>query len=259
MLTFHRRVVALGAVLSAALLVACGGGGSTTTTLSYDTDRIQVTAFHGQAADVNASQDASVTINVTASDPPSGNTYIAVRDSASGFGGRAIEVLQQSDTQFQVTLYPQTSLAPGVHQGTLTVVLCKNVACSSHYPVENASLPYEVTIAPQLLADVTVDGIAVYTLNSDRDSNTASVEAVGTEMVVEFTSSIPTSVHHSSGSGMLQVEIDPTSTNTYWKLRVTKPQLYYGGGLGISLWPEDDSKFNQHAVTLHVDLLNPPE
>ncbi|HEX5686565.1 MAG TPA: hypothetical protein VFY73_21270 [Ideonella sp.] len=260
MLYSFRRIVALTATLSAVLLAACGGGGSEPATrLSYDTDRIRATAFRDQMADTNAFEDASVTLSVTATDPPDGDTYIAVQDSGSGFGGRPIEVVQLSDTSFQVKLYPQVNLASGVYQGQLTVVLCKNQACSSHHPVENASLPYEVTITPQLQAEVKVNGNVLSSLTSDIGNNSIGVESTDDEMVVEFTSSIPTSVHHSSGPSMLQVEIDPSSTDTYWKLRVTKPQHYSGGGLGISLWPEDSSKNIQHDVTLNVDLVPPAE
>lgn len=259
-LSLPRRLVASGAVLATSLMAACGGGGSDPATrLSFDTDRVVVSAFSGQMADTNAFEDSSVVINVTAADPPGGTTYVAVQDGGSGFGGRPIEVFQLSSTTFQATLYPQVGLAPGVYQGQLTVLLCKDIGCSKRYPVENASLPYEVTITPQLQADVTVNGNFINRLTSDESSRRVGVESVANEMVVEFTTTIPTTIMHSSGPHMLQVEVDPSSTSTYWKLRVTKPDLYYGGGMAINLVPDDSSKFIQHAVTLDVDLLNPPE
>jgi hypothetical protein len=246
--------------LATSLIAACGGGGSDPTTrLSFDSDRVVVSAFSGQMADTNAFEDASVVINVTATDPPDSTTYIAVQDGGSGFGGRPIEVIQLSSNTFQATLYPHVGLAPGVYQGQLTVLLCKDVGCSNRYPVENASLPYEVTITPQLQADVMVNGDLVYKMTSDEGNRHGAVASIGSEMTVEFATTIPTTIQHSSGSHMLQVEVDPSSTGTYWKLRVTKPDLYYGGGLAINLVPDDSSKFIQYAVRLDVDLLNPPE
>lgn len=255
-----RRSAALPAVLSACLLAACGGGGGDdpATRLSYDTARVEVTAFRGQMQDTNAFQEASVTVTVTATNPPAGGAYIAVGDSGSGFGNQPIEVLQLSATQFQVTLHPQVGIDAGVYTGNLTVFLCKDLACSGRYPVQNASLPYQVTITPQLTAEVKVDGSPIYTLSSDLGSDRIGVESPDSEVLVEFTTSIPTSVHHSSGTGMLQVEVDPSSTSTYWKLRVTRPALYYGGGLALGVWPEDASKGIQHGVTFDVDLLSPP-
>lgn len=263
MSSLSRRIAALAASLTTALLTACGGGGGgdgdSATQLSYDTDRIQVTAFNGQMADSNAFTESSVTFNVTATNPPEGDTFILVQDSASGFGGRAAEILQLSATQFQVTLYPQTMLEPGVYQGELTVVLCKNEACSSHYAVENASLPYEVTITPQLKADIVVDGDSLASLSSDIGNDSVGMESSSDSITVEFTSNIPSSVHYSSGLDMLKVEIDPSSTDTHWVLRLSKPTGVVASGLQISLWPEDSSKFIQHSISLDVSLLAPAQ
>jgi len=260
-MVFLSRRIAAACVLSVvALLSACGGGGGgeDAVSLSYSTSLIRATAFNSQMQGSNAFEEASTTVTVTVTNPPDAPAYVFVGDLGSGFSGRPMEVVQTSDTTFQVTLYPMTLLDAGVHTGELSVLLCKDAQCTSRYTVENDRVPYEVTITPQLKADVVVDGTPVYTLTSDSGSNQIGVETEANDVVVEFTSTIPVSLHYSSGlPGMPVVEVDPSSTDTYLKVRVSRASADAAGSLQLQLWPEDDSKGIQWGVNYDVTFTSP--
>ncbi|WP_374673052.1 hypothetical protein [Ideonella sp.] len=252
----YRRLAASCAVSVAALLAACGGGGSDPASLTYSTDIVRVTAFENQAADVNAFETAAVTIQVTVSNPPSGQSYFFIGDTGTGFQGQPMEVFQLSDTTFEVTLHPQVAQSAGVYTGELSVLLCKDPACNARHELDNDTLPYEVTITPQLRADVVADGIEVASVRSDRDHEQGSMSVEGDSVVIEFTSSIPVTLHYSRGlPGEPVVEVDPSSTDTYLKVRVSRAGPNGGGSVNLMLWPDDSSWTIQHGVAFDVSFM----
>jgi hypothetical protein len=125
--SFMRMLVGLGVALLSACGGGGGGGGEPSATVSFDTATLSATAFQNQKANTNASQDATSTVTATVSGTLSGVVYVVVRDTATGFAGSPIQVVQTAGGGYRATLKPNVALVAGSYTGNLEVHLCKDV------------------------------------------------------------------------------------------------------------------------------------
>jgi hypothetical protein len=218
------------------LLAACGGGGGgeSAVSLSYGTNNLTATAFENQDMEMTAWEDATTSVMVTLSKAIEGNVYIGVEDTGVGFQGTTLEVVAHTATRFEGMLKPNTALEAGVYTGGLRVLLCRDVSCNSRYDVENDTLPYTVTITPQLKAEIYVNGQLVGNVVNGGSFLPVSAEG-GSQM--EIKTNIPAEVRYSSGGfPFAQVTVDDGSTATDWNgtvaLAADTPQ---GGGSELQM------------------------
>lgn len=164
--SFFQRHTAAGLLSCAALLTACGGGGDskTNSTANANTGTINSTnsgstpapatapalAFSPSVVTASFESGSTSTMLVTASVKRpadfTGQVYAAIVDSAGVLQPNA-RIDAQTETQYAAILRASTSLAPGSYKGNFTVNLCKDQACTQHFPGSPMQLPYEFTVA----------------------------------------------------------------------------------------------------------------
>lgn len=233
----------LAFVLCTWLLASCGGGGgggdtdmggSTTSTesaadpapsepsvrVTFSETPLKLSFNHNQFK--SSSDPVSAFVQATVVGPLDRVTHVFVLDSGLGFGGSAsggsaVPIFAWGDNRYAVSLWPNDQLAPGTYMGTLSVVFCKDSACSEKVPVAGGVLPYELTVKPQLNAALYVDGALVssFTSGSQRFSFSARPG-----MVLEIRGNMPMLV----SANFRLVSVDESTMRTErWVARVTLP------------------------------------
>jgi hypothetical protein len=249
--SFMRMLVGLGVALLSACGGGGGGGGEPSATVSFDTATLSATAFQNQKANTNASQDATSTVTATVSGTLSGVVYVVVRDTATGFAGSPIQVVQTAGGGYRATLKPNVALVAGSYTGNLEVHLCKDVGCAQEYPVQGGTLPYKLTILPQLQATVLVNGSQVGTALSGRITLPVSLTSGS---VLEIRTNAPVRILHSSGPGMIVVTVDPASTSTAWKAVLTRSAFPTSSTLSFSADAQDAAREAELAASIDVTM-----
>lgn len=146
-------------------LPACGGGGSEPgpppIRLVFTPDRLTARFFQHQQHLVNT-YVSTVTAEVTATvEPmPSETTYVVVIFDQPVFTGEPW-VTYQGGNAFSLGFMPDTGLAPGTYSGNVTIQLFHDAALTNPYEVIGGTVPYTVTVDPELTVTATVDGVAV--------------------------------------------------------------------------------------------------
>lgn len=153
----------------AALLSACGGGannttsntnpganpgantgantGSGNTTPPAATPALSFWPSVATASLVSGSTSTlMVSANVVRPADFGGNVYATIVDNAGVLLPNA-RIEAQTETQYTAILHTSTTLAAGSYKGNFTVNLCKDQACSQHFPGSPIQLPYEFTVA----------------------------------------------------------------------------------------------------------------
>lgn len=158
----------------AVLLAACGGGGGSSGTSntggtsggnSGGSTTSAALAFTPATATatLDAGVSGMVTVGATVNRPSdfNSNVYAFVVDGTGVLLPNA-SFNAQSPTQYSALLQTSASLAPGVYKGNFTVNLCRDQACSQHYPGSPMQLPYEFTVraAAQKLAATPVGSLS---------------------------------------------------------------------------------------------------
>lgn len=148
-LNMTRLVLVIWALAAAVLLSACGGGGSGGggssgggTALSFNPNPL--------TANLAAGTSTTLTVRATVNDPSqiTGSVYVVVVDSLGVLVPGSVGVTAVSDTVFSATLHTSALLTAGRRQGSLSVQLCKDLACAAQYPGSPSSLPYDFTVTP---------------------------------------------------------------------------------------------------------------
>jgi hypothetical protein len=259
MISISRAILA---ALALTALASCGGGGGgdgssdaagDSVTVSFGVASLQATAFQNQQANTNASQDASVTVEVTevaSTGTPPAVAYAVVQDTGGAFTGAGLQVMRTADG-FRATFAPNVTLAPGTYSGNLVLHVCKDQACAQEVAVHGGTLPYTVTILPQLQVTVFVNGTAAGTVRSGRVALPLSM-ADGT--TVEIRSSVVMQVNYSSGPGFVTVTVDPASTSTDWKAVLARPAFPTTNQIELDVTPKDATFGNQDGAAVAVTM-----
>jgi len=214
--------------LLAATLTACGGGGgdgsstpaasNASIAVTYSTSKAAVSFFQNQKQySTTQAPDPTVSVMATLSSLPSGAVYPVIGEDKAIFVTGSTVIARNSSTSFTATLVPDVTLAPGVYTGTLTLLLCKDQACATQYPITGASLPYEVTVTPQLSTTVKINGVVQPQVLV---STTRASYTIRSGQTIEMDSNIPITWNYTSGPG--SVVVTPISTTpTVFQASVT--------------------------------------
>jgi hypothetical protein len=225
--------------------MACGGGGgpstnsTNVTSVTFSTKTATASFVQNQKQYVTSqSPDPIVSITATFSSLPTGTIYPVIAESTGVFVTGSNAVIQNSSTTFTTTLKPDVTRAPGVYQGTLTLLLCKDPACSAQYQLSGGTLPFVVTITPELNVSVKINGVLQAQVMTPGMPGSYTVIAGQT---FELDSNMPISVGYSSGLGMPVVTPSVTNTSTLWQATVSTGA--YGNSLGFVVMPADNSQY----------------
>lgn len=160
------RLHALAPIVVGTLLVAgCGGGGGGPgpIILTFGQSMVTATAFHNQGAAPYGSP-VTVTLTVSLSSLPGGTTYVVVAMDQPVFLAQALSIRQNTDGSFSTDLTVDTLRPPGIEEGELAVWLCRDAGCNDPYPVTGNTVPYRITITPELAVTVLHNGERALTL-----------------------------------------------------------------------------------------------
>jgi hypothetical protein len=195
-------------------LLACGGGGGSGSgpsfTLHFTPGRLTAQYFHNQHQLLNTSAPP-VTAGVSGTiDPlPSGTLYVVlVLDAAVFVGEPSVSLL--GGNAFTLSLTPDTNLAPGTYTGNISIQMFQDAARAKPYSVIGGTLPYTLTVAPELTVTAAIDGVAAgvvfsssHTAVTDINGSTiywnplqpAAAFNLTTGQVLELRSSVPVTWH----------------------------------------------------------------
>jgi hypothetical protein len=208
-------------VLSALALVACGGGGGggpEPVCLTFDQAGIVATFVQAQQKDVNADQDATAVVSLTATGPIVGQAYAYVVDEDDVFSPVLDAVVALGPGRYELTLRANPGLPVGTYRGTVQVRLCKDLQCTDEYEVTEGVLSYAVTVVPQLSVEVFLDDFPEGTATSATLIPVMVPAASGKRLRV--TSNVPMVVAFENVPGSYEFVVDPTSTPTDWRADV---------------------------------------
>ena len=163
-----RRTLAMVALASA--LAACGGGGdgasssagvgSTGGVVTIGGDAMPSAVFSVPSLRATGATNArqQVEFDVTVRNPPAGTPQATVRADKPGIVAVDTVVSAQADGSFHVVLVVDSTLAPGGYTGNLGFMLCTDSSCAMTAPVSDGLLLFAITVLPDPLVSVTVDG-----------------------------------------------------------------------------------------------------
>lgn len=139
------------------LLASCGGGGGDGGDGGGRRGPALVFTPSTLAANFPAGSSTTLTVHARAFDPSifSGTVYVYVVDTAQVLA-QTINLSPVDANTFAATLYTAVNLAPGRHQGSFLIQLCRDSACAAQYPGSPVPLPYDFTVTNAPLRAVPV-------------------------------------------------------------------------------------------------------
>jgi hypothetical protein len=211
------------AVFFSVMLAACGGGGSgdksapagnAATAVTYNMSTATVSFFQNQKQySTTQAADPTISITATLSTLPSGTAYPVVAEDKAVFLTGSTVVVRNSSTNFTATLVPDVTLSPGIYKGTLTLMLCKDQACSAQYPLTGATLPYVITVTPQLTATIKINGVIQ---PQPLKATKPGFYTIRAGQTLEMDSNLPIQWNYPNNPG--EPKVTPTSTtSTTWQ------------------------------------------
>lgn len=208
MMNLYKKILSGCALVT--LLASCGGGSSESTavtTIAYSPSTLSASYFQNQSS-VNSyssappSADVSITLG---GELPSGTVYVVIVQDQPLFANASFS--QTGPYSFTATLFPELTLTPNTYSGNLVLHLCKDSGCGAEYALSGATLPYTVTVTPELKITVKIDGVVSSTIHPSSSNspvtdiwmNTiywkysppASVATLTAGQVLELESNIP--------------------------------------------------------------------
>jgi hypothetical protein len=226
-------------------LLACGGGGGGSGskpdfTLSFTPSRLTARYFHNQRYQQNTyTQAVSATVTGAIEPLPSATLYVVMVEDAPVFvGNPAVSLL--GGNAFSLTVAPDLSLADGAHSGNLTIQMFQDAALTKPYVVAGGTLPYTITVDPELTVTVKIDGVAASAVFSS--SNTAVTDINGS--TVYWSPTQPAAAFTVAPGKLIELQ---ASVPVTWH----SPDQFYPYG---SLW----SAPTVTATTLTQTIASPP-
>ena len=143
------------------LLISCGGGGSGSKvdfTLNFTPATLTSRFFHNQHPFQNTYSTVSASIDGTIDPLPSSSLYVVISEDAPVFLG-TVSLTETGGNGFSISLTPDTSISAGTHSGNLTIRMYADAAFTKEYAVKGGTLPYTLTVDPELTVTVKVDGV----------------------------------------------------------------------------------------------------
>jgi hypothetical protein len=173
-------------------LLACGGGGGGAGpgplyTLQFTPGQLAAQYFHNQQRLLNTyAPDVTASVTGTIDPIPSGTLYVViVLDAPVFLGNPSVSLL--GGNAFSLSLTPDVSLPPGTYTGNLTIQLFQDAALKKPYPVTGGTLPYALTVDPELTVTATIDGVPAGVVFS---SSGTAVTAIDCSVVTGYCTTI---------------------------------------------------------------------
>lgn len=146
--------------------LACGGGGGgggledgPALNVHFAADQLTARFFHDQAYLTNTyTQPLGVAVTGTVDPVPQGNIYVRVALDSPVFAPD-VGLAVTPPNGFRLVFKPLTSLAAGVYSGTINVQVFRDAAMTQPYRVSGGTLPYALTVDPELTIAVKIDGV----------------------------------------------------------------------------------------------------
>jgi hypothetical protein len=145
-----------------AALAACGGGGGgdgPELNVHIDPHEISARFFHAQQHLTNTnSAPPSIGVTGTVDPVPQGAIYVRIVLDAPVFHSDVgLEVFPPNI--FAMSFWPLTDLPAGTYTGTITIQAFQDAALTKPYRVTGGTLPYTLTVDPELTVSVRIDGV----------------------------------------------------------------------------------------------------
>lgn len=122
-----------------------------TPTLTFSVPTAAATADEGSTKALSL----LATVN-TPSDFQNANSVFAYVIDTTGVILPEVQFSQLSSSSYSILLQTAPTLPIGKHTGTFSVKVCKNAACTQHFPGSPMQLPYAITVVPIPLSPMTV-------------------------------------------------------------------------------------------------------
>jgi hypothetical protein len=216
-------LISLGTILAG--LVACGGGGGgggsalPTITVTDNVSSLTATIFQGQGQ-FSPYVDPTLFVSGSINPMPSGITYAVFVFSGVGFNLADTTFTPMGGNSFQAGFEPDNTLAPSTYTGTITLHLYADSAYTQAYPVVNGSLPFTITVTPQLSVTI-LDDTASTTLISNLTTQVYEQACtINSRDVVEIDSNLPMTWTGNSTPSLSFAQTSD-STPTAWKATFT--------------------------------------
>jgi len=121
--------------------------------VSWDPNPLTASYAQGQ-------QGLELHLQATLSSLPSRSVYAGLVDDAGGLQDTQLEVESAGGNSFETWVHPSCALAPGDHQGHLTLMICQDASCAQPYALSGNVLPYRFTVSePSLAVTIKFDGV----------------------------------------------------------------------------------------------------
>jgi hypothetical protein len=135
------------------VLCACGGDGDGSIQVSYNPAALVASYRQGEIT-------PTLPVSATLSETPAGPVYVALVQDKAVLQDTQLSVSSSPDGKtFFTTLQPSCMLAPGVHSGALTLLMCSDSACLHPIPLRGAVLPYQFSVSSGTLITGAIDGV----------------------------------------------------------------------------------------------------
>lgn len=200
-----RTTNALGAAMALCLIgamAACGGGGGSDSTSST---QVEFTPAKAELTYYEKGQSLNPpTLHVSArvTNPPSGTVHVRIVQDKQVLHTSTVTAFRQTDGTYAADLPFETTLTAGQYDGTLTLQLCPDSACTSTYPLQGGTLPYSLTVLAGIQFTATVNGAAKTAPYALKDGD-----------VLAVTANMPVSWTTLTSGGFAQ---SVTTTSTTW-------------------------------------------
>ena len=150
-----KKMIAAIALLGS--LVACGGGGGDS---GPPPIAVAVSPTTAQASSVAGTTPDGMVVVLTAtlSATPTTTVYPMIVSSSAAIRTGTTDAIQTGANTWTVRLYSVPTLAVGTYSGTVSLKLCKDMQCSSEYPVTGASVPFTFTVVSMPSFTLTTNG-----------------------------------------------------------------------------------------------------
>ncbi len=240
-----RQIPLLPGILVIAVLHGCGGGGGSSggsggaiPYITFDRSSLSV------AAAVNAVTPPPATITATFSNLPPDAAYVGANFSNDIIAGLNFDPVKLSRSTLTIYFNEPFHLAPGVHNGTIQLALCRDINCANTIPNSQASVTVTYTISapgPQAMptASMGTSQISVSALTTGEVlSVSPGTTIAGIVIPIHvINAAYPISVSASTtNSTIVNATANPALNGTEATLSV---QLKYPNDLGLGTFHDD--------------------
>jgi hypothetical protein len=232
------------------LFSACGGGGSIA-----DSSGSTPSAGGGNASSSSGTQASfsptqitatganesfqQFTVDATVSNPPAGSIYVMISADKPVVLPGGTSITQLTTDTYRASFTIDSTQTAGIYSGNFTLSLCGDSQCANKLPIGGATLPYSITILPDPLESVAVNGTVVApSSNGLHPIHVGDVATITTNIAAIWPTAESDSGYQILSSTSTSITIQFTSNSAS-----TTPQVAFLTAGGLSLVDFDFSAF----------------